>query len=313
VKPTFVTPMRRARKPVQLLAVIAVGLASGGVGAMLLSQRDSRGEVAPVPSAHKIELPPSVAQPPPRGFVSDEAPVPAVEPTTARDALTVFLQAQVDGRSRDAFALITGESRRRFSSLATWQTGAVDRLVPRTFRLADERPAPVDHGQAVDIDVDATHEPALDTFGGLVPGRARETWRVWREADRWRVEPDPVNVVAVLPPDDRARAVVGAWVSRLQACDEPAARGLQLGALLYGPVGPGNAPCREPGAWRVGTTTAFAAEADDGTYLAAFGPGIGSWGRLVPVEGRRSRFLVAVGPLGDDWRVLGVLVDGGRG
>jgi hypothetical protein len=63
----------------------------------------------------------------------------------------------------------------------------------------------------------------------------------------------------------------------------------------------------------VGATTALDDSHDVRAYLAAFGPGITSWGRLVPVQGPTSRFLAAVGPLGDDWRVLGVLVDGGRG
>jgi hypothetical protein len=39
--------------------------------------------------------------------------------------------------------------------------------------------------------------------------------------------------------------------------------------------------------------------------VAAFGPEVGAWARLVPVQGPRSRFSVVVGPLGDAWRVLG--------
>ena len=83
--------------------------------------------------------------------------------------------------------------------------------------------------------------------------------------------------------------------------------------MLYGPIQLGDAPCKERGSWQVGDTETFNVSPDDGTYVAAFGPGIGSWGRVVPVTGPRSHFLVAVGPLGDDWRVLGVLVDGESG
>ena len=39
--------------------------------------------------------------------------------------------------------------------------------------------------------------------------------------------------------------------------------------------------------------------------MAAFGPEVGSWARLVPVQGPGTRFSVVVGPLGDAWRVLG--------
>ena len=49
----------------------------------------------------------------------------------------------------------------------------------------------------------------------------------------------------------------------------------------------------------------FDAAVEPEAYVAAFGPEVGSWARLVPVQGPRSRFSVVVGPLGDAWRVLG--------
>jgi hypothetical protein len=96
----------------------------------------------------------------------------------------------------------------------------------------------------------------------------------------------------------------------MQACDADGARDLQVGSLLYGPIDLGAAPCAEKGDWKVWETTRFDDAPDTGTYVAAFGPGISSWGRLVPVVGPQSSFFAAVGPVGDDWRVLGVLVDG---
>ena len=99
----------------------------------------------------------------------------------------------------------------------------------------------------------------------------------------------------------------------VEACDTGGARTLQVSSLLYGPIRLGQAPCKERGSWEVGFTTRFDASPDNGTYVSAFGPGIGSWGRLVPVKGPRSHFFAAVGPLGDEWRVIGVLVDGADG
>ena len=96
--------------------------------------------------------------------------------------------------------------------------------MPTTFQLGAEHAAEVDNGQAVEIDVNATHAPALDTFSGLVPGRAQETWRVWRENDHWRVDPEPVKAVPVLPVDQAAQDVVRAWVARVEACDTGGAR-----------------------------------------------------------------------------------------
>jgi hypothetical protein len=299
--------MPRARKPVLIALVAALGLGAGAGGAALIS-RD--GGTEPVPSATRLDLPVR-AQTRLDAIAPEPVPAPAVEPATAREALTAFFAAQVDERAADAYALITADGRRRFPSFGSWETGAVDRLIPQTFALGPEQNANIAEGEAVDITVDATHRPALDTFSGLVPGRARETWRVRLEAGRWRVEPDPVDAVPVLPGDTEAEDVVRAWVARVRACDTTRARSLQLSPLLYGPIRLGNAPCTEHGSWKVGAPTSFAAAPDDGTYIAAFGPGIASWGRLVPVTGPRSSFLAAVGPLGDDWRVLGVL--GGTG
>lgn len=311
MKATSAARIRRARKPVLVMAVSALGLTLGVGGALLLWRDD--GGAKPVPSAARVQLPESVPQPGPRPISGDPVPAPAVEPSSAREALTHFFQAQVDRRADAAYALITADSRRRFPSLSTWETGAVDRLVPTAFEMTAERPSEVDRGQAVDIEVNARHQPALDTFSGLVPGRARETWRVWREADRWRVDPEPVKAVPVLPLDQAAEDVVRAWVAQMEACDADGARALQVSSLLYGPIQLGQAPCKERGAWEVGFTTRFDASPDNGTYVAAFGPGIGSWGRLVPVKGPRSHFFAAVGPLGDEWRVIGVLVDGADG
>jgi hypothetical protein len=311
VKATSVALIRRARTPVLVTMVSGLGLALGVGGALLLW--GGGGAAAPVPSAARVRLPKSVAQPGPRPIARDAAPVPALEPSSAREALTNFFQAQIDNHADAAYALITADSRRRFPSLSTWQRGTADRLLPAGFEVGAERPAEVDHGQAVDVDVNARHAPALDTFSGLVPGRARETWRVWREDDHWRVDPEPVKAVPVLPLDQAAEDVVRGWVAHMEACDESGARTLQVSSLLYGPIQLGRAPCKEPGAWKVGLTTRFDAAPDNGAYVAAFGPGIGSWGRLVPVKGPRSHFFAAVGPMGDDWRVIGVLVDGAGG
>lgn len=312
MKATSAALIGRARKPVLVTVVSGLGFALGIGGALLLSRGGGRA-AKPVPSATRVRLPESVSQPGPRPIAGDPAPVPAVEPSTARDALTNFFQAPIDKHADAAYALITADSRRRFPSLSTWQTGTVDRLLPASFELGAERPAELDHGQAVDIDVSARHTPALDTFSGLVPGRARETWRVWREDNHWRVDPEPVKAVPVLPLDQAAEDVVRGWVARMEACDDNGARTLQASPLLYGPIQLGRAPCKEPGAWKVGLTARFDAAPDNGAYVAAFGPGIGSWGRLVPVTGPRSHFFAAVGPLGDDWRVIGVLVDGAGG
>jgi hypothetical protein len=114
-----------------------------------------------------------------------------------------------------------------------------------------------------------------------------------------------VSVRADLPGDDRAPQAVSAWVERLLDCDRAGAAGLQAGAELYGPADLAERPCAERGRWTVAAPEGFDAAVEPEAYVAAFGPEVGAWARLVPVQGPGTRFSVVVGPLGDAWRVLG--------
>ena len=105
--------------------------------------------------------------------------------------------------------------------------------------------------------------------------------------------------------EKRAPGAVTAWVQRLLACDRQGAAGLQAGAELYGPADLAELPCRTRGRWTVAAPEGFDAAVEPEAYVAAFGPEVGAWARLVPVQGPRTRFSVVVGPLGDAWRVLG--------
>ena len=71
------------------------------------------------------------------------------------------------------------------------------------------------------------------------------------------------------------------------------------------PSGPTTTWKRERGRWTVAAPEGFDAAVEPQAYVAAFGPEVGAWARLVPVQGPRSRFSVVVGPLGDAWGVLG--------
>jgi hypothetical protein len=101
------------------------------------------------------------------------------------------------------------------------------------------------------------------------------------------------------------RAASGDGMKELAELVWTSAAGLQAGAELYGPADLAELPCRERGRWTVAAPEGFDAAVEPEAYVAAFGPEVGSWARLVPVQGPRTRFSVVVGPLGDAWRVLG--------
>jgi len=184
-----------------------------------------------------------------------------------------------------------------------------DRATPLTFTVGAARPSP-DRPGAVEVDLSATHRPSLDAIRGLVPARSTSVWLVRPEGDTWRVSADPLTFRPVLPAEAGATDVVQRWVSLLAACNAPDAAGLQVAANLYGPSSLVQAPCATHGAWTAGPPTGLDRTPDPRAFLAAFGPEVATWARLVPVQGQGSRFLAAVAPMGDGWQVMGVAVDG---
>jgi hypothetical protein len=285
----------------RLLRVVGVGAAglAVGVGATL-AVHGLGGRAEPAASVARLDLPAGApAAPSVRASGADPVPVRA---GSARAAVGRFLQAGADGGFEVAYGLLDRAGRRRYPSLARFTRTQADRAEVTGVRVGRERRAGRD---GAEVTVTLSHPASIDPFAGLVPARTVEVWRASRQDGRWRVAADPVSVRADLPGDDRAPEAVTAWLQRLLACDRQGAAGLQAGAGLYGPADLAELPCRERGRWAVAAAEGFDAAVEPEAYVAAFGPEVGSWARLVPVQGPGTRFSVVVGPLGDAWRVLG--------
>jgi hypothetical protein len=286
----------------RLLRVVGVGVAGIAVGVgVTLAAAGVGGGAGRAASVQRLDLPAGAAAPAAATLdgTGEAAPVRA---GSARAAVRRFLQAGADGDFAVAYDLLDQAGRRRYPSLARFTRAQADRAEVTAVRVGRERRAGDDR---TDVTATLSHPAAIDPFAGLVPARTVEVWRASRQDGRWRVAADPVSVRADLPADDRAPEAVTAWVERLLGCDRQGAAGLQAGAGLYGPADLAELPCRERGRWTVAAPEDFDAAVEPEAYVAAFGPEVGSWARLVPVQGPRSRFSVVVGPLGDAWRVLG--------
>jgi hypothetical protein len=230
-----------------------------------------------------------------------DAEVAPVRAGTARAAVRRFLQAGADGDPAVAYGLLDRAGVERYPTLARFTRAQADRPEITAVRVGRERRA----GTGAEVTATLAHPAAIDPFTGLVPARTVEVWRASRQNGRWRVAADPVSVRADLPGDARAPQAVTAWVERLLGCDRAGAAGLQAGADLYGPADLPELPCRTRGRWTVAAPQSFDAAVEPEAYVAAFGPEVGAWARLVPVQGPGARFSVVVGPVGDAWRVLG--------
>ena len=303
---------RAGSRLIRQTGIVVAGLAIGA-GVVLAV---GRGDPRPVRAGH----PPSVTRfdfldgvLPPIGDTSGVAagptPAPAEEPATPEAAVALYLRSLADGRPEAAYAVIDGPSRQRFPSAASWTRAQADLAIPTSFEIGPTRAA-FATGDLVEVEVTATHRPSLDPVRGLVPGRSRSLWQARREEAHWRVGALPVSAVPVLPADADATLAVSGWVDRLQACDRAGAAVSQAGTYLYGPADFVQAPCQTKGEWTVGGAVGLDGTPDAKDYLAAFGPGVGGWTRLVPVDGPGSRFFAVVAPMGDAWQVLGVAVRG---
>jgi hypothetical protein len=298
--PAGIPPRRRGavRTSLQILGVGALGLAVG-IGATLAIS-GLRGSGGPVASVQRLDLPATPATTAPPSKAADEArPVVA---GTARAAVQRFLKATAREDFTAAYRLLDTAGRKRYPSAARWTRAQSDRTAITGVRVGAAKPA---GRRAMDVTVGLTHPAAIDPFAGLVPARTVEVWRARSEGGGWRVAADPVSVRAELPSDQRAPDAVTAWVQRLIGCDRQGAARLQVVVDLYGPAGLAEAPCQQRGSWTVGGPQTFDEAAEPEAYVAAFGPDVGAWARLVPVQGPDTRFHVVVGPLGDAWRVLG--------
>jgi hypothetical protein len=302
----------RPGRVLQVVGVGALGLAVG-IGATL-AVHGLRGGGDPVASVRRLDLPAATAATRPAG--PGAAAARPVVAGTARAAVQRFLLATARQDFTAAYRLLDQAGRGRYPSAARWTRAQADRAAITGVRVGAARPAgrpegsgeprrgaPV--GQVMNVTVELTHPPAIDPFAGLVPARTVEVWRARSEGGGWRVAAEPVTVRADLPSDRRAPDAVTAWVQRLIGCDRRGAAALQAGGELYGPADLAEAPCRLRGRWTVAAPQRFDQAAEPEPYVAAFGPEVGSWARLVPVQGPRTRFHVVVGPLGDAWRVLG--------
>lgn len=272
----------------------AAWLVSGGGG--------SSTRQAPIPSVTDLDLPAGV--PSAAAAVEPAPPTLAQEPPDAAAALGILLSGLAGDDPASAWPVLDRASRQRYPTPAAWLQSLADQPRPLTFALGPSRP----EAGGVVVEVAATHQPSLDRFRGLVPAQSTSTWRVTDEEGRWRVGAEPLTFVAVLPPDDGARAAAGSWLARLQACDRAGAAGLQAGPDLYGPADLPGLPCSQGGTWAVGEPAALDRVPDPSSYLAAFGAAATAWARVVPVTGPRAGFFATLAPMGDTWRVIGTAV-----
>ena len=301
----------------QLALSVTIGLLVG-LGVTYVALRDDAGASAfdGPPSVAAIERPAGSAASGvddsgeailARAAAAESTPpaTPAVEPRTAQAALARFLEAETADRADESFALLAPDAQRRYGSVAAWRQSRAERVVAATFTITGERAT----ADGTEVTVQARRTPSITPFRGLVPAESTEQWLVQRPAGSvWRVaRPTPLRSEPLLPNDAGAVTTAQRWVDGAARCDA-AITDLQLERALLGAADRADLACRTKGAWRAvdGEVVPAAELADATSFVAAYGPSVGRWARAVPVSNGTERFLVVLGPVGQDWRVMGL-------
>lgn len=306
-----------AAAPVALTIAVGLLVGTGVTYVALRSDRPSPGSPFDgAPSVQTIDRPAGAPTGPPPSadellaqatLAVSTVAVPTEEAPSARIALTRFLEAEAEDRSDVSFALLGADVQRGFGSSAAWRQSRSDRVIPSSFVVTGERS--LSDGR-VEITIRAERTPSITPFRGLVPARSTERWILERNPEGgWRLAlGTAASAEPRLPADDAARVVAEQWVALAAACDvSPARRDLQLAPDLLGGIDLSGLACETGGSWSTTAPAVPVAELPDvTTFVAAFGPSVGRWGRGVAVSNGSQRMTVVLGPLGEAWRVMGL-------
>jgi hypothetical protein len=297
----------------------AVGLIAGiGVSYVALRPDPGISVFSGPPSVQEIDRPAGVRGDDDLTLPAPFTPTPpATEPASARAALLAFLEAEIadrDGtmpaRGAQAFALLDVATQRRVGSVAAWRQSRSARLVPDGIAVTGERPT--DAG--VELTVAASRPPSLTPFRGLVAARTTEVWQLDRSDGGWRVAGGrPVSSEPQLPAADAAVSSAQRWIDAASACDAGAASRHQLDEVLLGAASLSAEACAAGGRWRAMDLLAVDGLADITAFVSAYGSDMVDWARAVTVTKAEQQIVVVLGPVGDDWRVMGLLAPAGGG
>lgn len=213
-------------------------------------------------------------------------------------AVTALLDAEVRSDHDASFHLLSSAALMAYPDAETWFRRRTQLPAITAFRV-----------KAVEGDVvivTAEHDPGLDAFVGLRAATDTQRWRTVPEGDGWLVEAEP-EIAFDLPDDAPAADVATDWASAAQACDASAALALQVEPALLG-ISSGIARlCGSTDpvvAAPVANIRPGPASAD---LVAQYGDAAFTWARAVHIDVGSVGLSVLLAPIGDDWRVVGVV------
>jgi hypothetical protein len=223
-----------------------------------------------------------------------EAPAePAPSPSAAVER---FLRAEAEGNFATSYGLLAADDRAAQRSRAGWTAAHAQLPVVRDFTIGAVR----ELGVRADVDAQVKLRAELGPVVGLVPATAAATWVTFAEDGGWRVALGESTLVPEYAPADAAPAAARAWVAHRGGCGARARAGLFASDLLTDEL------CSARGPVTVGGAQPLMPRESSDPFLAAYGPDVFTWARVVPVTSP-ARVGAVLAPLGPRWRVIGLV------
>lgn len=295
----------RAKRLIRDSAVVVTALALGfGVSALVNTVRDrggrsqtsegrsSLGAKSGRNTAAGYQPTATGADASPRFPSPDNTPAPALATPQAAVAAFLGLEAQQDFAA--SFGYLAAPDRTQQRTRAEW-IASHEHLPPVTGYSIRS----VDGTKAL---VDLRLRAGLDFVRGLTPARATATFATAAEDGGFRVAYASSIVTPEYPSDESAPDAVRQWVDARRACQHPP----ELAGGLLGATYLVDGLCRASGTVSVGGVAVLPDSPAVEPFLAAFGPDVGRWARVVPVSSP-VRLSVVTAPVGESWLVIGVL------
>lgn len=213
--------------------------------------------------------------------------------------LEAFMQAEMAADFEKSFGFLSASDQEQASDAAEW-TADHFMILPTIegYQISSDS----SDGIRSEVNVALALRSELDQLAGLTTATADSTWVLVDEQNVWRIALTESTIVSVYLDDETADQAVEMWAQQRQQCT-PA---LQWDQTLVGFPSLADALCGANGSVEVGPVQALSDAAEAAAFLAAFGPEVGLWARVVEVKSPAA-LRVVVAPIGEQWLVIGVL------
>jgi hypothetical protein len=217
---------------------------------------------------------------------------------TPVDAVQSFLAAEMRSDHAVSYGLLSEADRAEVGSRPEWEAAHAQLPIVTGVTLGGA----TSDGMRAEVETEVTFEPTLDETRGLVPARAQAVWVAVAEDGGWRVAHSERRLLPQYPDGNGAVTAAETWAQVRTECRA----GDEYDGGLLGATGPVKALCGASGPVEAGAVGNLEPGVGVEPFLAAFGPEVLSWARVVPLASPVP-VVVVLAPVADRWVVVGAL------